>query len=347
MTVAVCLVVALRTIDLRCADMTEKEEGLQKNGAMPFVRSLHYCTVGTGTTDRGLQDKSALSQPTRNLSTRQQYLMENDTAHTSEKAISPENTTETVVLSKNAQKRALKMARQQERKMEHRAKEKAAKKEKKRKRAERLAAGEQLSEDERQKRVKMNRAKEPFAARVVLDLGFDDKMSDKVRGHPLCCFTACRNGTGSCSTQEITSLCSQLAYVYSVNRRSSNPFRSLLFTSLNGRMLSRLEKLNDAGYKRWAGTEWWAEGYERLWIQNSAGSALGDGESSGGAATGGGRAEDNEDDNNPEKLLATPVSQDRVVYLTADSTEVLEELKEGETYVIGGLCDHNRYKVRR
>ena len=110
--------------------------------------------------------------------------MENETAQSSEKSsISPENTSETVVLSKNAQKRALKMARREERKMEHRAKEKAAKKEKKRKRAERLAAGEQLSEDERQKRAKTNRAKEPFAARVVLDLGFDDKMSDKVRGY--------------------------------------------------------------------------------------------------------------------------------------------------------------------
>lgn len=34
MTVAVCLVVALRTIDLRCADMTEKlKDDLQENGA--------------------------------------------------------------------------------------------------------------------------------------------------------------------------------------------------------------------------------------------------------------------------------------------------------------------------
>ena len=96
---------------------------------------------------------------------------------------SSENTSETVVLSKKAQKRALKMARMEERKLERRAKEKAAKKEKKRKRAERIASGEQLSEDEMtQKRAKMNRTKEPFAARVVLDLGFDDKMSDKVRG---------------------------------------------------------------------------------------------------------------------------------------------------------------------
>jgi hypothetical protein len=54
-----------------------------------------------------------------------------------------------------------------------------------------------------------------------------------------------------------------------------------------------------------------------------------------------------EDDSSPERILATPVSRDRVVYLTADSSEVLEELKEGETYIIGGICDHNRYKVRR
>jgi tRNA (guanine9-N1)-methyltransferase len=270
--------------------------------------------------------------------------MEGDTGHSSEKSASLEDTSEAVVLSKKAQKRALKMARYEERKIERRAKEKAAKKEKKRKRAERLAAGEQLSEDERQKRAKVNRAKEPFAARVVLDLGFDDKMSDKVRGS-LCALQ--HLATVFRSPQEITSLCSQIAYVYSVNRRSSNPFRSLLFTSLNGRTLSRLEKLNNAGYKRWAGTEWWTESYDKLWVQDSSGPAPGDGGCSGGAASEEDCAEDNGDDNNTEELLATPVSRDRVVYLTADSTEVLEELKEGETYVIGGLCDHNRYKVRR
>jgi tRNA (guanine9-N1)-methyltransferase len=131
-------------------------------------------------------------------------------------------------------------------------------------------------------------------------------------------------------------LCSQLAYVYSANRRSSNPFQSLLFTSLNGRTLSRLEKLDEGGYKRWAGTEWWSECYDRLWMQDSAEFTSEDGERSGGATN---------EEHSPEKLLATPASRDRVTYLTADSTEVLEELKEGETYIIGGICDHNRYKV--
>jgi tRNA (guanine9-N1)-methyltransferase len=223
------------------------------------------------------------------------------------------------------------MSKLEERKIERRAKEKAAKKEKKRKRAEKIAAGEQVSEDERsQKRAKVHGTKQPFAARVVLDLGFDDKMSDKVRN--VCEF----NGSPSSQPpQEITSLCSQLAYVYSTNRHSPNPFRSLLFTSLNGRTLSRLEKLNDAGYKRWAGTEWWSESYDRLWTRDPTVAVPKDGEE---------ECEDNRRDEKPE-VLPIPVSRDRVVYLTADSSEVLEELKEGETYIIGGICDHNRYKV--
>jgi hypothetical protein len=159
------------------------------------------------------------------------------------------------------------------------------------------------------------------------------------------CSTTCPDDI--LATQEITSLCSQLAYVYSVNRRSPNPFCSLLFTSLNGRTLSRLEKQNDAGYKRWTGTEWWTESYERLWKQSSEESTTGEGNSSGKTPSEENHAKDNGNGSIPEQLLATPVSRDRVVYLTADSSEVLDELKEGVTYIIGGICDHNRYKVRK
>lgn len=116
----------------------------------------------------------------------------------------------------------------------------------------------------------------------------------------------------------MTSLTSQLAYTYSANRRSSTPFTSLLFTSLNGRTKARLDAINDAGYKRWTNTKWWEEGYDRIWTSKS--------DSCGG----------------DEDVDAHRAS---VVYLTADSEEELIELKEGEIYVIGGICDHNRYKV--
>lgn len=107
------------------------------------------------------------------------------------------------------------------------------------------------------------------------------------------------------------------------------PFESLLFTSLNGRLHARLERENNAGYKRWTGCEWWEEGYERLWAQEPL---LEDGSNaSEGSAQG------------DEKR--SRCSKDSVVYLTADADDELDELKEGETYVLGGIVDRNRHKV--
>lgn len=40
------------------------------------------------------------------------------------------------------------------------------------------------------------------------------------------------------------------------------------------------------------------------------------------------------------------ISQNTIVYLTADTEDELTELRPDETYIIGGICDHNRYKVR-
>lgn len=90
--------------------------------------------------------------------------------------------------------------------------------------------------------------------------------------------------------------------------------------------------MNDAGYARWANTEWWTEGYERLWL---------------------GRSVKSEDDTPAASTESQPSNETRspteiqksVVYLTADATDELTELKVDETYIIGGLCDHNRYKV--
>jgi len=185
--------------------------------------------------------------------------------------------------SKSSLKKAARREKFAASKLERRAREKLAKKEKKRVKAEKRAAGELDSDDEPPK-PKKRRVGPPFGGRVVVDLGFDEKMTEK----------------------EVQSLCSQLGYTYSANRQAGNPF-TLVFTSLNGKSLERLESLGDASYKRWTTTEWWAEGYERLWETD-------------------------------------PAVKQSLVYLTADSDEELTELKPDETYVIGGICDHNRLK---
>ncbi|KAF7970256.1 hypothetical protein HWV62_24514 [Athelia sp. TMB] len=222
-------------------------------------------------------------------------------------------TSSTAPLSKKAQKKAAKAARFAALKLERRAKEKVAKKVKKRIRAEKRAAGE-LEEDELQeeeeKRRAMKRAKtgagqKPFAVRVCIDLGFDDMMTDKA--------SKIHNDDG---------VHVDMYLIRRANRRSTSPFASVLFTSLNGRTFERMEKVNDGAYKRWANTEWWQAGYERLWTGHAASTT------EGGAS---------------EQLNGPKVSPESVVYLTADSNEELLELREGETYIIGGIVDHNRY----
>lgn len=84
-------------------------------------------------------------------------------------------------------------------------------------------------------------------------------------------------------------------------------------------------------YGNWKGVEWWGEGYEHLWEEEKG--------------------------TEGERVYTCPVTgtsrtrsgsdREKVVYLTADSDAELLELNPEETYVIGGIVDKNRYKVKR
>ncbi|KIJ22746.1 hypothetical protein M422DRAFT_134047, partial [Sphaerobolus stellatus SS14] len=229
-------------------------------------------------------------------------------------------------LSKNAQKRILKQERFAAQKAERRAREKAKRKE----RAVEKRQREDSEEPPANKRRKVDGPKRPFNARVVIDLGFDDLMNEK----------------------EVVSLCSQLAYTYSSNRRSPTPFQSVLCTSLNGKTLARMHVLGDQ-HHRWHRVDFWENSYEHLWAESDASAEI--------AAAGTSTAEadtshPSEADPSPKEPIpetnptAPPkpavhkAAKESIVYLTGDADEELTELKEGETYIIGGICDHNRYK---
>jgi tRNA (guanine9-N1)-methyltransferase len=150
------------------------------------------------------------------------------------------------------------------------------------------------------------------------------------------CYSTLRHNN---TFQKISSLCSQLANTYSANRKASFPF-SLLFTSLSGRIKTRLER---NGANRWTEVEWWTEGYEHLWTLSEQPVQ--------------GQSPDMTYMDEPETPESTSLlnararakgPQDTVVYLTADSEEELSEIKPEETYIIGGISDlSNRYKVGR
>jgi len=83
-------------------------------------------------------------------------------------------------MSKNALKKAAKAERLAAMKLERRAREKEAKKEKKRQQAEKRAAGELEDEDEDANKRRAKKPRLQFGGTVVVDLGFDDMMNDKV-----------------------------------------------------------------------------------------------------------------------------------------------------------------------
>ena len=98
----------------------------------------------------------------------------------------PEIVSQPPALSKNAQKRLLRTQRKEEFKVERRAREKALKKAKKAERREKRARGE-LDDDEeeaarqgKRQKVPHDGPKKQFEARLVIDLGFDDSMTDRV-----------------------------------------------------------------------------------------------------------------------------------------------------------------------
>lgn len=98
--------------------------------------------------------------------------------------------------------------------------------------------------------------------------------------------------------------------------------------------------MSDAGYKRWAKTEWWHEGYDRLWQgQGKPPPVFAE------AAEGDSGEEIPPGNQTPMPGASDQTLQQNVIYLTADSEDELTELKPEEVYIIGGICDHNRYKV--
>ncbi|QRV87570.1 tRNA (guanine-N(1))-methyltransferase [Ceratobasidium sp. AG-Ba] len=279
-----------------------------------------------------------------------------DPASTSDTA--PAQTSSTPALSKSAQKRLAKSERFAQLKLERRAREKEEKALKRKEREERLAAGEDVGPSDSKKR-RVSRGGEgpvqPFNARIVIDLGFDEKMTDK----------------------EVGSLCSQLAYTYASHRRTRTPFTGLLITSLNGRALTHMDGINDGSYRRWKGVEWWSEDIDGLWntpldaeqeTQHTGAEdpAVADAQvdeapeqkptdpeapvveptSTGPAASDvpPARGKPRRSRKQAAPQVRASCSRESIVYLTADAEDELLELQEGETYIIGGIVDRNRYK---
>ncbi|GAA5860311.1 hypothetical protein JCM8547_003459 [Rhodosporidiobolus lusitaniae] len=269
-------------------------------------------------------------------------------------------------------KSALKRQRKQEAFAAQKLQRRAYEKEKKRSKAAEIkrlvAEGVMEKPPSKKKHNKGGKGKggggEQHGARIAIDMGFDELMSEK----------------------EVKSMASQLAYCYSSNRAASRPF-PLLVTSFNGRLREMFEKRKD--YKSWRGVEWWEEGIEALFEgreeekDKTAGEPPAGGEEAAAAVDPPSSSTSTSTlavDPTPSTstLPSAPPSADSsappsastsstpsppliqlgslsnhprssapkptLIYLTGDSPHVLTRLTPGHTYILGGIVDRNRYK---
>lgn len=106
--------------------------------------------------------------------------------------------------------------------------------------------------------------------------------------------------------KEQMSLSLQVTRCYSENRRAMRPC-SLKVSSFNGSLLERFEGPNKAQYKSWKNIVFESGEYV---------------------------VPENEEE------------RSRMIYLSSDSDETLNELEDNMTYIIGGIVDKGRHKVR-
>ncbi|BEI87037.1 hypothetical protein CcaverHIS002_0703830 [Cutaneotrichosporon cavernicola] len=235
------------------------------------------------------------------------------------------------VLSKNQQKKAAKRARAQEHKLEKRAVERVRRRERQADLKKGLREGT-LTDAEREildKSRELKRARRAatkgteenvWPGAIVIDLGFDSLMMDG----------------------EITSMVSQLTYVYAANRTAKRPVSTVLHTSFSPETSPRLwDKMARAQWHRWKRMFFWAGGVDALSTR------MGEERDKEVTVEMPVKSKPTRDVPSSEDLsdphLPFPASR-QLVYLSADAEEELSTLSEGEVYIIGGIVDRNRHK---
>ncbi|KAJ0180479.1 hypothetical protein K1T71_003883 [Dendrolimus kikuchii] len=174
--------------------------------------------------------------------------------------------------TKNQMRKWLKKVRWENRKAEKRAKEKVRAKER---RKEAKAANIDLGPNRKVlKKMKLEKVKSTTG--IIIDLSFDDLMTEKDRFKVI----------------------KQILRCYSINRRSDTPMQFHI-TSFGGKSKHDISRHN--GYENW-------------------------------------------DVEFHEKAYLDIFPKDKIVYLTSESDNVIENFEEDTFYIIGGLVDHNQHK---
>ncbi|PLW30112.1 hypothetical protein PCASD_16736 [Puccinia coronata f. sp. avenae] len=240
-------------------------------------------------------------------------------------------TTTTTTTSKNVSKNQIKKQIKRQLMLEERPARRAAERERKKLKKAELKKQKQKNNQQQPTQSSAEEQQDRkstviFPSVVALDCRFDDKMSEK----------------------EIISLDRQIAHSYSINRKANVQFESLLCTSFNGRLSERFVK-NDSQYLKWKSVQFTSQSLDDIVSRRNTG-VESTGETSSSSSSSSSQDKEkmeiaiNQDGHHPREEDTPQDPPKNVIYLTADSENVLTCIEPNKVYVIGALVDRNRYK---
>lgn len=156
--------------------------------------------------------------------------------------------------------------------------------------------------------------------KVIIDCGFDDKMEEGER----------------------TSLAQQLTRCYSANRRARFPVE-LILSSFKDKLKQRFENELQNTHLLWQNIGFTDKEINEIEEGNENGIQKMGIFSETGVSTDQSTFALPSPATEPSPECIEP-KESRMVYLTGDAKDVISELKEGYTYVVGGIVDKDRYK---
>jgi tRNA (guanine9-N1)-methyltransferase len=223
-------------------------------------------------------------------------------------------------LSKNQMKKQARLERwesgREDRKVKRKEKIKERKERKRQAWEESRAKGEPVEKLQTRAARRVDPSGTLVPVTIVFDCDFDDFMFDN----------------------ELKSLGLQITRSYSDNRKA--PYRChLAVSSFGGKLKERFDGILAKQYTSWKGTHFSAEDFVEV---SEMASEWMSGEKGGEVA--GALKRDGVADVERKEDTAKAKEEGEVVYLSAESENVLEQLKPNSTYIIGGLVDKNRHK---
>jgi len=218
-------------------------------------------------------------------------------------------------MSRSAYKKMKRNLEYEAGKAERRAKEKLQKKEKRAaKRAAAKLAGGPYEATPNQVLVQKRQASTLVPVTVILDCGFDELMTEI----------------------EVKSLGQQITRCYSDNAKAKYKVH-LAISSFNGRLRERYDGVLNKQHKHWKGVRFLDEDFVN--VARQANEWM--------------KAEGTKRDYSDSALANPDVSvqggeylqpKGEVIYLSAESDNIINQLEPYSTYIVGGLVDRNRHK---